>query len=182
MLQSMNGLLFVVVCAAKDGKKVREKIRKLASKVESDDFSGDLEMVRTSLLTLLLFIISLTGCFADQLWDREGCQAVFVAACCGGLVVKCIASLSKVWEFGAGSILSRARQPTQLAVSSSLQSGEWEAAVWLRKVTCAYDYVFKTVHMMARYKFAYFTLLVLLTNSEIARGVGLSFADQSEGC
>ena len=31
--------------SAKDGKKVREKIRKLASKVEEDEFSDDLEMV-----------------------------------------------------------------------------------------------------------------------------------------
>jgi len=30
---------------AKDGKKVREKIRELASKVEAEDFSQDLEMV-----------------------------------------------------------------------------------------------------------------------------------------
>ena len=57
---------------------------------------------------------------------------LFNSACCGGLVVKCIASLSKVWEFGAGSILNRARQPSQLAVSNSLQLGKWEAVVWLQ--------------------------------------------------
>ena len=35
----------IVLYSAKDGKKVREKIRKLASKVEEDEFSDDLEMV-----------------------------------------------------------------------------------------------------------------------------------------
>jgi len=30
---------------AKDGKKVREKIRKIASKVEEEDFTEDLDMV-----------------------------------------------------------------------------------------------------------------------------------------
>jgi ribosome maturation protein SDO1 len=44
-----------VFVPAKDGKKVREKIRKLASKVESDDFSGDLEMV---------FLVD-PGCFRE---------------------------------------------------------------------------------------------------------------------
>jgi len=34
-----------VLVVAKDGKKVREKVRKIASKVEEEDFSGDLEMV-----------------------------------------------------------------------------------------------------------------------------------------
>lgn len=34
-----------VLCLAKEGKKIREKIRKLASKVEEDEFSQDLEMV-----------------------------------------------------------------------------------------------------------------------------------------
>ena len=36
-------LLYCVV--AKDGKKVREKVRKIASKVEEEDFTHDLEMV-----------------------------------------------------------------------------------------------------------------------------------------
>jgi ribosome maturation protein SDO1 len=40
---------------AKDGKKIREKVRKLASKVELDDFSADLEMV---------FLID-PGCFRE---------------------------------------------------------------------------------------------------------------------
>lgn len=34
-----------ITVPAKDGKKVREKIRKIAKKIESDDFDGDLEMV-----------------------------------------------------------------------------------------------------------------------------------------
>jgi len=50
---------------AKDGKKVREKIKKLASKVEVDDFSEDLEMV---------FLVD-PGCFreVDEL-IREECR------------------------------------------------------------------------------------------------------------
>jgi len=35
-----------MLCAvARDGKAVREKIRKIASKVEEEDFTTDLEMV-----------------------------------------------------------------------------------------------------------------------------------------
>lgn len=40
---------------AKDGKKLREKIKKLATKVEEEDFSGDLEMI---------FLID-PGCFRE---------------------------------------------------------------------------------------------------------------------
>ena len=75
---------------------------------------------------------STTASFSSHTTGGKCTLLLLLLACCGGLVVKFIASLSKVWEFGTGSILSRARQPTQLAVSSSLQSGKWEAAIWLR--------------------------------------------------
>ena len=45
----LNNLLSKYV-SAKDAKKVREKIKKLASKVEEDDFAGDLNMVCRVLL------------------------------------------------------------------------------------------------------------------------------------
>lgn len=43
---------FSLFVLAKDGKKLREKIKKLAKKIEEEDFSDDLEMV------LILFLSS----------------------------------------------------------------------------------------------------------------------------
>lgn len=37
--------LFVQIKLGKDGKKVKDKLKKLAAKVEEEDFSPDLEMV-----------------------------------------------------------------------------------------------------------------------------------------
>ena len=45
-------IIIIITCCwvlAKDGKKVREKIRKIASRVEEEDFTQDLDMVRTLL-------------------------------------------------------------------------------------------------------------------------------------
>jgi len=56
----ISTLSFTVTCCwvvAKDGKKVREKIRKIASKVEEEDFTEDLDMVTTSLSILWTFFL-----------------------------------------------------------------------------------------------------------------------------
>lgn len=37
--------MFVKIKLGKDGKKVKDKLKKLAAKVEEEDFSPDLEMV-----------------------------------------------------------------------------------------------------------------------------------------
>lgn len=37
--------LFLKIKLGKDGKKVKDKLKKLAAKVEEEDFSPDLEMV-----------------------------------------------------------------------------------------------------------------------------------------
>lgn len=48
-LESLHKKHFVCFTSlARDGKKVRDKLRKVATKVESEDFDEDLEMVSLS--------------------------------------------------------------------------------------------------------------------------------------